>query len=38
MVRRKADVQLIAKALGRYVEPVKKKMRELKLVPRRAVR
>jgi hypothetical protein len=38
MVRRKVDVRRIALALGRYVEPVKKKMRELKLVPRKTVR
>ena len=38
MVRRKVDVQRIAMALGRYVGPVKKKMRELKLVPRKIVR
>jgi hypothetical protein len=38
MVRRKVDVQGIAMALGRYVGSVKKKMRELKLVPRKTVR
>ena len=38
MVRRKVDAQRIAIALGRYVGPVKKKIRELKLVPSKTVR
>ena len=38
MVRRKVDAKRIAMALGRYVGAVKKKMRELRLVPRKAVR
>ena len=37
MARRRVDTEQIAIALGRHVESVKKKMRELGLVPQKRV-
>jgi hypothetical protein len=38
MARRKADAQQIAIALGRHVGSIKRKVRELGLVPRKTAR